>query len=178
MPDVEAPELELDDDAPIFRRRLALVVVLITLFGASTAYLHESNSNLEDTAARQAHIESIKAFGQQVGASTEYRFDYRVFVQDQLLERRHVVAAARQRTTLDSAQRQVYAGDSDRWSQLTDAVGKDTQVQAVITRPRARGISSVISGSVATTVNSKVINTRNNPTSARFRSLPVSGKAT
>ena len=30
MPDVEALEIELDDDAPAFRRRLALVVVLVT----------------------------------------------------------------------------------------------------------------------------------------------------
>jgi hypothetical protein len=59
MPDVEAPEIELDDDAPIFRRRLALAVVLITLFGATIAYFHESNSNNEDNAAREAQIASI-----------------------------------------------------------------------------------------------------------------------
>ena len=129
MPDVEAPEIEVDDDAPIFRRRLALAVVLITLFGASVAYLHESNSNLEDNAARQAQIASIKGFGQQVGASTEFRLDYRVFVQRQLLERRHLVAAARQRSTLDSSQSTLYGSDSDRWAQLRDAIGQATQLQ-------------------------------------------------
>lgn len=129
MPDVEAPEIEVDDDAPIFRRRLALAVVLITLFGATVAYLHESNSNLEDNAAREAEIASIKGFGQQVGASTEFRFDYRVFVQRQLLERRHLVAAARQRSTLDSSQSTIYGSDSDRWAQLRDAIGKATQLQ-------------------------------------------------
>ncbi len=128
MPDIEAPELELDDDAPTFRRRLALVVVLITLFGATIAYLHESNGNLEDNAAREAQIASIKAFGRQVDSSTEFRFDYRVFVQSQLLERRHVVASSRQRTTLDSGQAQVYGDDSNRWGELTATIGSDTKV--------------------------------------------------
>src|SRR5436305_4875059 len=108
MPDVEAPELEIDDDAPTFRRRLALAVVLITLFGAFIAYLHESNSNLEDNAAREAQIASIKGFGQQVGASTQFESEYRVFVERQLLDRRHLVAAARQRSTLDSTQASLY----------------------------------------------------------------------
>ena len=54
MPEIEAPEIEVDEDAPTFRRRLALAVVLITLFGAGIAYLHESNSNLEDNAAPSA----------------------------------------------------------------------------------------------------------------------------
>jgi tetratricopeptide (TPR) repeat protein len=129
MPEIEAPEIELDDDAPTFRRRLALAVVLITLFGAIVAYLHESNSNLEDNAAREAQIASIKGFGQQVGASTEFQSNYRVFVQKQLLERRHLVAAARQRSTLDQSQSSLYGADSDRWTKVRDAVGQATQVQ-------------------------------------------------
>ena len=129
MPEIEAPELEVDEDAPAFRRRLALVVVLITLFAAFVAYLHEQNSNLEDNAAREAQIASIKGFGQQVGASTEFRFDYRLFVQRQLLERQHLVAAARQRTTVDPALGALYGGDSDRYTQLRDTIGNGAPVQ-------------------------------------------------
>lgn len=117
MPEIEAPEIELDEDAPQFRRRLALVVVLITLFGATVAYLHEQNSNLEDNAAREAQIQSIRGFGQQVGASTESQFDYRLFVQQQLLQRRQLVAESRQRST-DSSQSNVYSGDASRWAEL------------------------------------------------------------
>jgi len=142
MPEIEAPELELDDDAPTFRRRLALVVVLITLFGAGIAYLHESNGNLEDNAARSAQIASIKGFGQQVGASTEYRFDYRVFVQSQLLERRHVIATSRQNTTNDAAQAQIYADDSSRYGQLSGAIAGDTKVQDETTS--ASAVSSTL----------------------------------
>lgn len=129
MPEVEAPEVEVDEDAPLFRRRLALAVVLITLFGAVVAYLHEQNSNLEDNAAREAQIASIKGFGQQVGASTEFRFDYRLFVQRQLLERRHVVAAARQRSTVDPTLGALYSNDSDRWTKVRDAIGDGAAVQ-------------------------------------------------
>src|SRR5262249_26070337 len=99
MPEIEAPDIELDEDAPRFRRRLALVVVLITLFGAAVAYLHEQNSNLEDNAAREAQIQAIKGFGKQVDSSTEFQFDYRLFVQQQLLQRRQLVAQSRQRST-------------------------------------------------------------------------------
>src|SRR3954452_345463 len=129
MPDVEAPELEVDEDAPVFRRRLALVVVLITLFGACIAYLHEQNSNFEDNAARDAQIDSIRGFGKQVGASTEFRSEYRVFVQRQLLEREHLVAAARQRSTLDASLASLYGNDSDRFTQLRDRIGDTTQVK-------------------------------------------------
>ncbi|MEY2422323.1 MAG: hypothetical protein QOI95_2390 [Acidimicrobiaceae bacterium] len=129
MPDVEAPEIELDEDAPTFRRRLALVVVLITLFGAAIAYLHEQNSNFEDNAARDGQMASIRGFGQQVEALTEYGFDYNVFVERQLLERRAVVASSRQRSTLDSSLAALYGGESDRFTQLRDAVGESTPVQ-------------------------------------------------
>ena len=159
MPDVEALEIEVDDDAPLFRRRLALVVVLITLFGAFVAYLHEQNSNLEDNAAREAQIASIKGFGQQVGASTEFRFDYRVFVQRQLLERRHVVAAARQRSTVDPALSSLYGNDSDRFTKLRDTIAGGAAVQAE---------------SDADTVNSKLQTT---PDKARLQQEVFSNKA-
>ena len=117
MPEIEAPDIELDEDAPRFRRRLALVVVLITLFGAAVAYLHEQNSNLEDNAAREAQIQAIKGFGQQVDSSTEFQFDYRLFVQQQLLQRRQLVAQSRQRST-DSDLSTVYGSDAARWGEL------------------------------------------------------------
>jgi tetratricopeptide (TPR) repeat protein len=129
VPDVEAPELELDEDAPAFRRRLALVVVLITLFGAVIAYLHEQNSNFEDNAARDAQIASIRGFGEQVQALSQFGVDYDVFVQRQLLERRAVVASARQRSTLDNSLAALYSSEGDRFTQLRDAIGGDAAIQ-------------------------------------------------
>jgi tetratricopeptide (TPR) repeat protein len=131
VPEVEAPEIELDDDAPLFRRRLALVVVLITLFGAMVAYLHEQNSVREDNAARDAQIASIKGFGRQVDSSTQFSAEYRVFVQRQLLDRRRVVASGRLLTSgTDSALAALYTSDSERWQQLRDAIGKGNPVDS------------------------------------------------
>lgn len=125
MPDVEALEIEIDEDAPAFRRRLAVAVVLITLFGAVIAYLHEQNSNFEDNASRDAEIAAIQGFGHQVDASTEFLFDYRVFVQRQLLERRRIVAATRGRLTTNLDLVSLYASDTTRWEQLRDTTATD-----------------------------------------------------
>src|SRR4051812_20801698 len=127
MPEIEAPELEIDDDAPAFRRRLAMLVVLITLLGAGVAYLHEQNSNLEDNAAREAQISSITGFGKQVGASTSYQLDYSVFVQQQLLLRHQLIAQGRQRSSAD-AQANVFGADATRWGDVSGAVGSLTPV--------------------------------------------------
>src|SRR5438034_7015523 len=129
MPDIEAPEIALDEDAPQFRRRLAVIVVLITLFGAFIAYLHEQNGNFEDNASREAQIASIRGFGQQVSALTDFGFDYDVFVQHELLQRRVVVASSRQRNTADSSLAQFYGSDSERYKQLRDTISGDTSVQ-------------------------------------------------
>jgi len=129
MPDVEAPEIELDEDAPTFRRRLALVVVLITLFGAVIAYLHEQNSNFEDNAARDAQMASIRGFGHQVQALSEYGLDYSVFVQREVLQRRAVVASARRRSTLDAGLAALYQSEGDRFTELRDAIDESTPVQ-------------------------------------------------
>ena len=129
MPEVEAPEIEVDDDAPQFRRRLALIVVLITLFGAVVAYLHEQNSNLEDNAAREAQIQAIQGFGQQVGSATETNFDFQVFVQLQLLQRRQLVAQSRQRST-DSDLATAYGADATRWGALSAAMSDGAPEQS------------------------------------------------
>jgi len=129
MPDVEALEIELDDDAPQFRRRLAIVVVLITLFGAGIAYLHEQNGNFEDNASREAQIASVRGFGQQLSALTDFGFDYDVFVHHELLERRVVVASARQASSANAQQAGKYGAETDRYKQLRDSIGNDTRVQ-------------------------------------------------
>jgi tetratricopeptide (TPR) repeat protein len=129
VPEIEAPEIEVDDDAPAFRRRLALVVVLITLFGAVVAYLHEQNSNSEDNAAREAQIQAIQGFGKQVNASTQYQFDRSQFVDQQLLLRRIDVAASRQRVT-DPEFSAVYSEDQSRLSSLHDTMSDGAAIKS------------------------------------------------
>lgn len=128
MAEIEAPEIEVEADDPNFRRVLAIVVVLITLFAACLAYLHEQNGNLEDRAARDAQLASIRGFGQQVAASTESQFDYKIFVQQQLLQRRQLVAASRERTT-DSQFASVYQADAQRYTDLNNTIASDAPVK-------------------------------------------------
>jgi tetratricopeptide (TPR) repeat protein len=128
VPDIEAPEVDVDDDASSFRRRLALVVVLITLFGALVAYLHEQNSNLEDNAAREAQIQAIQGFGKQVNSSTQYQFDRSQFVDQLLLQRGIDVAQSRQRAT-DPAFSAVYGADQSRLSSLAGTMATGAAIQ-------------------------------------------------
>src|SRR4051812_49144247 len=93
------------------------------------AYLHEQNSNFEDNASRESQLASIRAFGHQVDALTQFDLDYNVFIQKELLQRRLVVANARQRSTVDPGQAALYTGEGNRYAQLRDAVSGDTQVK-------------------------------------------------
>lgn len=99
MPDVELarPEAldEVDHGAPLFRRRIAVAVVLVTLLGAVLAYFQSVESNREENAARDAAIFAIEGLGAQVDASTGFRADNRVFVERELLRAREALAANR-----------------------------------------------------------------------------------
>ena len=98
MPDVELERPDTDDvdaEAPAFRRRVALAVVLITLFGAMVGYLQQRSSNLEDNAARDAQIAAITGLGTQVQATTDFQSNFRIFVESELLDRRFIEASNR-----------------------------------------------------------------------------------
>ena len=58
--ELEAPELDVDEEAGRFRRLVALGVVLITLFGATVSYAQAVESNDEDIAARDAQRDAIE----------------------------------------------------------------------------------------------------------------------
>ncbi len=99
MPDVELarPEAldEVDHGAPLFRRRIAVAVVLVTLLGAVLAYFQAVESNREENAARDAAIFAVEGLGAQVDASTGFRADNRVFIERELLRAREALAANR-----------------------------------------------------------------------------------
>ena len=57
---------------------VALVVVLITLFGAVVAYLQAVESNDEDVAARDAQRDAVDGLGAQVDASAALAADLRI----------------------------------------------------------------------------------------------------
>jgi tetratricopeptide (TPR) repeat protein len=76
--ELEAPELDLDEEAGRFRRGVALLVVLITLFGAVVSYAQAVESNDEDIAARDAQRRAIEGLGAQVDSSAALVSDLRI----------------------------------------------------------------------------------------------------
>ena len=43
-PDLSGPDIDdVDEDAPTFKRRIAIAVVLVTFFGAVIAYFHAAS---------------------------------------------------------------------------------------------------------------------------------------
>ncbi len=137
MPDVELETPDIDDvdhDAPTFKRWLALTVVLVTLFGASVAYLQSSASNKEDNAAREAARASIDGLGRQVESSTEYRYNYRAFVESKLVEQRAQIDRSLQRAApAGDPIATLYAASATRW----EAIQKSTaDLSPLIDDPR------------------------------------------
>lgn len=108
MADIELnpPEVdwEDDEDAPRFKRGIAIAVVLVTFFGAVLAYLQAVESNDEDIAARAAEIDGIRGMGSQVDASSQFVGELRIAA---------AAATERQRQALSAGQVAGLSGGAD-----------------------------------------------------------------
>lgn len=95
-PELNAPEVEGADDenAPSFKRGVAIAVVLITFFGAIVAYLQSVESNDEDIAARAAEIDAIEGMGAQVDASSQFTGELRIASSAAVERQRQALTAA------------------------------------------------------------------------------------
>jgi tetratricopeptide (TPR) repeat protein len=94
--ELETPELDdVDEEAPTYKRIIALVVVLITLFGSVVAYLQSVESNQEDVAARDAQRDAITGLGAQVDASAAFASDLRIGTEVDVQLQREVLNAGR-----------------------------------------------------------------------------------
>ena len=135
MSDIEtAPELDdIDEAAEPFKRRLAVVVVLITLFGAIVAYLQTVESNKEDNAARNAAISAVSGLGAQVDASARFASASRVLSQsDVLLQRQAINAGRANQSASGSAESFEYAAAAERLAAVRAAIA----AASPLTRPR------------------------------------------
>jgi len=130
MPDVdlEMPDLDdIDHDAGTFRRVLAIVVVLLTLFGATVAYLQSDASNHEDNNAREAARASINGLGTEVQAATEYRYNYQAWVQAKLLQQRQQIDASLGKAVpAGDPLASLYTESAARWADLAAKLDTDT----------------------------------------------------
>ena len=94
--DLDAPEIDdVDEEAPAYKRMIALIVVLITLFGSVVAYLQSVQSNEEDVAARDAQRDAISGLGAQVDASAAFSSDLRIGTEVDVQLQREVLNAGR-----------------------------------------------------------------------------------
>ena len=119
MPEVElqAPEIDdIDETADPYKRRVALLVVAITLFGAIVGYLQTVESNREDRAARDAEREAIVGLGRQVGFSSEFQSEFTVFTDAELLARQQAVASSRQRLAPTPEEGEEFAFEASRFA--------------------------------------------------------------
>src|SRR4051812_20842692 len=109
MADVELPEIEIDDDRDPFKRRIALLVVAITLFGTLVAVLEHKAGNNEEVAARDAQRLAVSGLGSRVATDTRFNFQQDVLTQSKVLQRQ-VVNAQRTRGITDQQRN----GDAQR----------------------------------------------------------------
>ena len=116
-PELEAPELDVDEGAGRFKRLVAIGVVLITFFGSIIAYVQAVESNKEDVAAREAAQEAIIGLGDQVNASARLASDLQIGSSVDAQRQREVLSAARVRALDDEelsaeavADRELFAG--------------------------------------------------------------------
>ena len=94
--ELEAPEVDgvEDEDAPRFKRGVAVAVVLITFFGAIVAYQQTVESNDEDIAARTAEIDGIEGMSSQVDASSQFVGEMRIAASAAVERQRQALTAA------------------------------------------------------------------------------------
>lgn len=118
---IEAVELEIPEVEELetpFKRRIALLVVGVTLLGAIVAYLEAQASMREDVAAREAQRSSVAGLGLEVATRAETTFAFGVYAEAQQYDRRRIISASRARFLSGTPQAQAYAAEAERWAQV------------------------------------------------------------
>lgn len=124
MPDVTLTTPEIDDLAEDssdsgFKRRIAMLVMGITLFGSVIAYAETRAGNGEARAAREGQRLAIVALGAQIAADGTLASDNEIYARTKLLDRQRVDAHRQQRDD-----------DARRLSEVRAGVGSLTPLVA------------------------------------------------
>jgi tetratricopeptide (TPR) repeat protein len=118
--EMELPEIPEARDT--FTRRIALLVVSVTLVASVVAYLQTRAGNQEEIAARETQIEAIQGIGAQVSSQSEATSAYAVYVQASEYDRRATLARGRARVLGDTAEGQAARREAERWETIRAAV--------------------------------------------------------
>ena len=132
MPDVELDARdvvdEVDEEAPAYKRFVALIVVLITLFGSVVAYLQAVQSNQEDVAARDAERDAIAGLGSQVDASASFAADLRIGSELDVQLQREVLNAGRVDALNGDPDSDVHVAAAERFAAAREAIAGLTPI--------------------------------------------------
>jgi tetratricopeptide (TPR) repeat protein len=127
--ELEAPEIEdLDEAADAYKRLVAVLVVLITLFGSGVAYLQAKDSNKEDVAARDAQRDAVAGLGAQVDASAGFAADLRIGSELDVQLQRQALNAARVNNSQGDAQADVHLAAAQRYAAVREAIAQLTPI--------------------------------------------------
>lgn len=122
------PEIEVDEEAPTYKRAVAVLVVLVTLFGSAVAYAQAVESNKEEIAARDAQRDAIAGLGAQVDASADFAADLRIGSELDVQLQRQALNAARVNNLAGDAQADVHLAASERFAAVREAIAGLTPV--------------------------------------------------
>lgn len=128
MTDLDAPEIDVDEDAPAYKRAVAVLVVLVTLFGSVVAYAQAVESNKEEIAARDAQRDAIAGLGAQVDASTDFAADLRIGSELDVQLQREALNAARVNNFAGDAQADIHLAAAERYAAVREAIAGLTPV--------------------------------------------------
>lgn len=131
MPDVDLspPDLEdVDPDAGRYKRAVAILVVLITLFGSAVAYLQSRESNDEDVAARDAQRFAVAGLGAQVDASADFAADLRIGTEIDTALQRQAINAARVDNFQGDAEGDAALAAAERFAAVRQAIADLTPI--------------------------------------------------
>jgi tetratricopeptide (TPR) repeat protein len=130
VPDVEleTPDLDVDEEAPAYKRVVAVLVVLITLFGSIVAYLQAVESNDEDVAARDAQRDAVAGLGSQVDASAAFAADLRIGSELDVQLERQALNAARVNNFAGDPEADVHIAAAERFAAVREAIAGLTPV--------------------------------------------------
>jgi len=155
MTDVMLPQQNLDDPVETglddgFKRRIAMLVMGITLFGSLLAYAEARAGNDEARAAREAQRLAVSGLGAQVASEATLGSDREIYARTKLLDRARV----------DSV-RQKQNEDAQRLSETKQAVGSpsplvsdpayadDLRPEFYLRRAADEGVAAVLEGCAA-----------------------------
>jgi tetratricopeptide (TPR) repeat protein len=163
MVELETPEIDdVDEDAPAYKRVVAVLVVLITLFGSGIAYLQARESNKEDAAARDAQRFAVEGLGAQVDASADFAADLRIGTELDVTLQREALNAGRVNNSQGDAEGDVHLAAQQRFAATRQAIAGQTPIDpsnpATVTEQFAAGNESPDAARLRQTVEADLAN--------------------